>query len=364
MSHKTDRYDWFCATADRPMIQRFLTNFFRWWLKELAALLPAKLRQAVTSKLDAVIVTMNEDRLTVAVRRNETSMPVGSGGAAELAEVLKTIEDRPPLLLLRAPKSRLLCKRLSLPFAAGRDLPSALSLAIDRETPFECSEVCWGYRVLHADKKSGLVDIELVLVPRQSVAPAMRVIHDAGVRVSALDMDTPGVAYIWIDGIDPRSWLRSQRRLAPVALAALALLLMAIVTPFAVQQLRLYLADRAISAARLPAQEAATMRRSITERVAAMKYFGRTHQAGGSALATLAAVTSALPDDSFLTALSLHGGRLTMTGSSEQAAKLIAALSRSAAFREPNFDSSIVAESDAGLESFTISAALVPAGAP
>jgi general secretion pathway protein L len=147
-----------------------------------------------------------------------------------------------------------------------------------------------------------------------------------------------------------------------MALAALALLLTAIVTPFAVQQLRLYLADRAISAARQPAREAAVLRRTITERVAAMQYFGR--RTSGGALATLAAVTSALPDDSFLTALSLHGHGLAMAGSSEQAAKLIAALSRSAAIRAPNFDSSIVAESGGELESFTISAALVSAGAP
>jgi general secretion pathway protein L len=362
MSHKTDRYDWFCAAADRSMIQRFLTRFFRWWLRELAALLPAQLRQAVTRKLDAVIVAMEGDRLAVSVRRNETSLPVGSGDASGAAEILNAIEDRPPLLLLRAPGNQLLRKILSLPFAAQGELPSVLSLAINRETPFECSEVYWGYRVLNADKTARLVDIELVLVPRQNLEPAMGAIRDAGVRVSALDMDTPGVPYIWIDGIDPRSLARSQRRLAPLVLAALALLLTAIVTPFAVQQLRLYLADREISAAQRSAQEAAALRRTITERVAAMQYFGR--QSGGSTLATLAAVTSALPDDSFLTALSLHGSKLTMTGSSEEAAKLIGALSRSAAIQAPNFDSSIVTESDPGLESFTISATLVSAGAP
>lgn len=362
MSHKTDRYDWFCATADRPMIQRFLTRFFRWWLSELAALLPAQLRQAVTCKLDAVIVAMEGDRLAVSVRRNEISVLIGCGDASGVAEILNAIADRPPLLLLRTPKSQLLCKKLALPFAAQNDLPSVLSLAIDRESPFECSEVYWGYRVLNADKTAGLVDIELVLVPRQRLEPAMDAIRDAGMKVSALDMDTPGVPYIWIDGIDPKSLARSQRRSAPLALAALALLLAAIVTPFAVQQLRLYLADRAISAAQRPAQEAAALRRTITERVAAMQYFGR--QSGGSALATLAAVTRALPDDSFLTALSLHGDKLTMSGSSEEAAKLIAALSRSVAIRAPNFDSSIVAESDGGLESFTISATLVSAGAP
>ncbi len=362
MSHKIDRYHWFYATADRPMIQRFLTRFFRWWSRELAALLPAQLRQAATRKLDAVIVAMDGDRLAVCVRRNETLMSVDSGDASGVAEVLNAIADRPPLLLLRVPKKQLLCKKLSLPFAAQRDLSSALSLAIDRETPFECSEVYWGYRILNADKKAGLVDIELVLVPRRSLEPAMRAIREAGMKISALDMDAPGVSDIWIDGIDPGSLARSQHRLAPLALSALALLLTAIVTPFAVQQLRLYLADRAISAAQRPAQEAAVLRRTITERVAAMQYFGR--RSGGSALATLAAVTRALPDNSFLTALSLHGNRLAMTGSSEEAAKLIAALSRSAAIRAPNFDSSIVTESDGGLESFTISAALESAGAP
>jgi hypothetical protein len=69
-----------------------------------------------------------------------------------------------------------------------------------------------------------------------------------------------------------------------------------------------------------------------------------------------------LPDDSFLSSLTVHDGQITMAGSSEGAAKLIGALAASPAFRNPVFDSAVLEGESDSLEKFTISAQLAAAG--
>jgi general secretion pathway protein L len=78
------------------------------------------------------------------------------------------------------------------------------------------------------------------------------------------------------------------------------------------------------------------------------------HDRNGSAIATLAAATKSLPDETYLTALSLKAGRLTMSGLSPSAAQLIGLLARTPAFREPAFDAPVVESESTGLEAFTI----------
>lgn len=346
------------------MFRQYSRTFLRWWLGQLAALLPAGMRRAVADNADATIVRIDGENLSLLVRRDAALEFIGTAHPNDWPALVHGTSGLPPLLLLRAPAGCVLCKRLSLPLAVRHDLGNVLGLAIDRETPFERSEVYWTYRTLGADKTNAVVEVELIIVPHHYVAPAIDAIRKAGLRVSALALEPEHDILIWVDGIAIGPWLHSQRRLAPLSAAALALFVAAILTPFAVQQLRLDLADRAISAAEGRAQEAAALRRSITERVAAMKYFGRAHDSGESVLGTVAAITRALPDDSFLTRLSLHGRTLTMTGASAQAAGLIAALSHSSAVRDPNFDAPITVDAHGGRETFAISAALVPAGVP
>jgi general secretion pathway protein L len=98
--------------------------------------------------------------------------------------------------------------------------------------------------------------------------------------------------------------------------------------------------------------------------MAALAFMGQPNRAKGSALEILLAATRAMPDDSFLTSFDVQGGQVTMAGSSEAAAKLINALARSAAFREPVFDSAVLQSDGDDLEKFTISAKLAAAGAP
>ena len=113
-----------------------------------------------------------------------------------------------------------------------------------------------------------------------------------------------------------------------------------------------------------PAQEAAALRQAADQRAKTIAFLNEQRNQNGSAVALLAAATRALPDDTFLRALSLRGGKLTITGSSPSAAQLIAVLGETPEFRDPAFEAPVVQNPDSGLETFTISVALKTGDAP
>jgi len=80
----------------------------------------------------------------------------------------------------------------------------------------------------------------------------------------------------------------------------------------------------------------------------------------GDVLQVLAAVTDIVPDDSWLTELSLHQGKLGISGQSPAAARLIPALAADPAFRNPAFAAPVTRAPDGHADLFVIRAELAP----
>jgi general secretion pathway protein L len=79
----------------------------------------------------------------------------------------------------------------------------------------------------------------------------------------------------------------------------------------------------------------------------------------GNPLRALAAVTAALPDDTYLTAFSLRERKLSLVGRSAAAPRLIGALSADPTLRDPAFDAPVTRVGDKA-ELFSIRAELAP----
>jgi general secretion pathway protein L len=77
-------------------------------------------------------------------------------------------------------------------------------------------------------------------------------------------------------------------------------------------------------------------------------------------LAVLAAVTDIVPDDTWLTELSLRQGRLSLGGQSPAAARLIPALAADPMFRNPAFAAPVTRAPDGHADLFVIRAELAP----
>jgi general secretion pathway protein L len=344
------------------MAQTFTTVFIRWWVEQLLELVPPNWLSLFAKSSDAAILEIHDGRFGLWTRREGAQAHVAEGSTSVLPVALGSVTKLPHLLLLRMSPEQALCKKLSFPNAARRDLKTLLGFEIDRETPFEQGEVYWNYIAGAADKTRGKFDLDLVVVPRAHADAAVAAAREAGFDPAALEIEVePGKpVLIWIAPQRQVHKILSYRKLGPLAAVTGGLAAAFIVLSFIGQQWDLYIANQTIAELQSRAHEASALRSAADHRLAAVSFFSRTGGANGSALGILAAATRALPDNTYLTSFAVHEGRVTMSGFSGSAASLIGLLEKSSLFRDPVFDTPLTQTEGNDQEKFTISANLAP----
>ena len=133
-----------------------------------------------------------------------------------------------------------------------------------------------------------------------------------------------------------------------------------ILVPFARQSLALAQTDSDIAALAQPVAEATALRRRREAAMAGGDVLQAARLRLGDPLRVLAAVTDALPDDTWLTDLTLRQRRLTLGGQSAAAVRLIARLSANPAFRGAAFTAPVTRGDTGHGDQFAIGAEIVP----
>jgi general secretion pathway protein L len=341
-----------------------LRDFLNWWFGELAGLLPQRMRPAAPAEADATVISPigdAMDEVAVGLRRGGKETPVGrfALGAPELAE-LPEWPNKPPVL--RLGEVEVLVKTVTLPLAAERDLDQALLFEMDRETPFRPEELYWNHRIETADRQNGRLLVRLVLVPRQRLEHLLERLAQARVRpVRAEIADGPDAGF-WLPLDGDRHPLGRRRRPFVKLLAACcaALALAALATPFVRQSIVISKLDSALAAGRAAAAESDRLRSDVQRSAGAADLVVKARDKVGHPLAVLAAVTQVLPDDSYLTELQLQQRKLTISGRSAAAARLIGAMAADSAFHNPTFAAPVTRIEALRQEIFTIVTEVMP----
>jgi general secretion pathway protein L len=345
------------------MASRFLT----WWLGQLADLLPQRWRRSVLTAIDALIIAPGgvldggSDSVVIGLRRHGKEMPLGRFGLNALAlRALPQTAGR--LAVLRLPQADMLTKTIVLPIAAERDLNQVLSFEMDRETPFKADELYWNHRIEAIDRQNGRLTVRLLLLPKDGLRPLLASLDEAGVlprRVEIADGPDEGF-YLPLDGTDG-SLRHPYRRFVWPAAACCALLgLGAIVTPFVHQSLALAALDREIAVRQSAAPEVKRLRQEIDRLSGNADLVTTERGKTGRPLEVLAGATRIMPDDTYLTEMDLRQHKVTLSGRSAAAARLIGALAADSAFRNPAFAAPVTRLEALRAEVFTINAEVGP----
>jgi general secretion pathway protein L len=213
--------------------------------------------------------------------------------------------------------------------------------------------------VRRVDPAQGRIEVELVMVPRETAAPFIDAARRAGFDPAGIEVPLEAGEHVLVRLAEASRLQRLSSRRTQIALAVAAaiLLMVAIAIPFIRQQQEIAAADSAIDAITEQAAEAARLRQSVDVLSGTVGFMDKERARTGDPLGALALITTLLPDDTYLTQLSLRSGKLTFTGLSPSAADLVALLAKSPAFRAPSFASPVV-QGDGGLETFTITVSL------
>ncbi|MCB8883160.1 PilN domain-containing protein [Acidisoma cellulosilytica] len=343
-----------------------LKEFIRWWFQQMLGLLPQRISGG-RHWGNALILDIGVDKSHFVLVRRQTSRETTLGRFAWTEAGLAAIRRGRRVrgssldLLIRLPAKHLLEHRFPIPLAAERDAANFLRYEIDRVTPFNADELFWTFETEGRDRVNGRLFIRLSMLPRTELAVPIAWLTAAGLSPIAIAMvlEDEDPRYLPLAGT---AIARRKMRRSVVGLAAACAVmgLMAVALPFVVQQARLEGQARQ-SAVLLPrVAEVFALQARIKGQAAGADVIAAERTRVGDALQALAAVTGIMPDNSFLTALSLSKRRLALTGQSGDAAGLISAFSRAKTITDPNFSAPVTAAPNGQGNLFSITASVAP----
>jgi len=335
-----------------------LAGFFAWWMRELAAIVPAPARHALARRRLRPVIAFDADEATLwrpTIEGGETRITplariplagdanaVADAGRAALASLERVAyggTTGATRVRVTLPARTVLRRRLVLPAAVEENLRQAVGYDLDRLTPFKADELYYDAVVVGRDAARATLDVDFAAVRRPVVDQALARARSWGVEVGSVSPDRPAEAAVSRlnlvpeeERAVPRPWRRWQFWL-PIALLAL-LATVAVVLP--VLQKRYYALDviERAEAARQQAAVSEKLRADLERAAGEYNFVLQRKFAYPPMVRVLDEVTRALPDDTWLTQFevrSLPKGRdrereLSMRGESGNAGRLIPVL--------------------------------------
>lgn len=349
-----------------------LSAFLRWWLDELAGLVPRPLRRVARRDRHQAVLLLNQRETVVLERAGERARVIGSVAsdrpdrAGQLGALLQRIRrPRQPVTLCLSGDLGLR-KIINLPLAARDDLDQLLRFEMDRLTPFRADEVYFAHRIIATDSQNRRIAVELAAAPKATVDLALETARIAGVVPARLEL-------VGARAGDPeplnllphKSGDRAGERRLLRALILLALLLGIVAVAIPLQQQHAKLADLTdqIAETRAAAEQSHALREQLEQLTQTSHFLLSEKARRPMATDVLAELTRLVPGQAYLNQLTLQDGEVQMYGSAATASDLIGLLDQSHLFRAPQFRSPVTQDvADDGAERFHLSVELAAEG--
>ncbi len=359
-------------------ITRGVSGFFRWWGGEMAACLPAPLRERFARTRQRLVIAVSETgaQFTYEKGREMRSLGEVSISAGDLAgqrdagqrEAVARIIRKAGLdaaeVILRLPRDKVLRRLVELPSAAAENLREVLGFEMDRHTPFKAAEVYFDYRLEGADPERKRIKVDLVVVPRAIADQAVRLATSWGLQPDQLAAgDEPDGGGAPPFNLLPPGATRTRTTLGRRLVAALGVLLcillaVALYLPLKQKQEVLAVAEAQLAGARAEAVQADAMKKQVEEMLARSRFVVERKRNQHSATELLDELTRLLPDHTWVLKFGLRDGRLTLSGYSAKPSSLIGLLEQSGLLTEVRFSSPVTMDQKIGLERFNLTATL------
>lgn len=343
-----------------------LTTVFVWWKEQMRDLVPASARlSGRTWRRELIVVAGNAGASTVELFLQGRGSGIALGWYSLAGEDLRAplahlSGSRRMAVALRVSRDLMLEREIVLPLAAERDLRRIITYEMDRLTPFRADEVFWTCNTDRRDSARNRMQVRVTIVPRVRVQPVLAALQR--VRLVPVRIETAGSAgpqhIIPLDG-KPRGGNRLGPRTDAYALGGCGMLAVAAVAlPFAVQSIVRASIDARIEAMRPQVALREKLRTQISNRASLANIISAARVQAGAPLHSIAMLTAVLPDDTHLTTLSLRQHKLTISGRSAAAARLISAMAAQPLIHNPAFAAPVIRDEDNGGEMFSIRADL------
>lgn len=345
-----------------PALQNAVLWFWSWWYGELAAVFAPFCRFWRPGRAAGTPIRLTRGEAGEGEAASGQSVTMEADSWHVLAQGLKAAgRDGRPLILDLA-EDLVLRRHATYPVGALAKLDDIVALDIEKSTPFSRDTAVWKWHV--TSRSGGMADVETVVLRRDLVLSVLSLASKAGLVVGEIVFSAmPGQRALQLLKLEtPTDRSRIRWRRANAGLLCLVLLLAAAVGGVsywkrqgALEVANAQLADvkaRAIRLRRAQAEAVAEYDASV----ALMREKMRTP----SVNLVWNALSEALPDTVFLSALELTGQSGRISGFARSAAPLIERLEGLDQLSDVTFASPVMINPDDRLERFDITFTLAP----
>ncbi len=342
------------------------TSLLTWWKQQMREVVPASLRFSSPTWRRALIVVANQSDTSTADlfllgRGGEVALGRHSLTGTELRDTLQRLPAKSRLAtVLRIAPELFLERDAVVPMAAERELKRVIGYDMDRLTPFQADEVLWTCMITKRDIERSRLHVRVTIVPKARIQPVWNALQRLGIVLTRIEADgaTERLQAIpLIESGGKRGWLGP--RTDTYALAGCGVLaIVAVALPFALQSAAWSALDARIDAVKPQVSLAEGLRKKIANSATMTAATGVARGQAGAPLRYLALLTDVLPDDTFLTSINLRQRKITISGKSAAAARLIGAMAANSLIHDPAFAASVTRDETSGGEAFSIRAEL------
>lgn len=350
-----------------PQLIAVVRQALDWWLSELAGMIPEQVKRILKPARSHIILALRSDGLAVLYSASgETKdiafLPVGDTWSPESLTAAipeprirrQILRDSLPVALHVSARKALLV-RMTLPAAIKTDLARVLQFEMDRRTPFSVENAYFTHRVLPGSP-DGKLNILMTVVAKATVTEAL----DA---IASLKLKPRCVMVEATDGqpasgnLLPGAERDTDRLRLPLRIAAATGVLMLVAGLYTVwrdSEHAVAVLRRDMASLRQTVEQVETARKEIERLKTASAFLAERRRTSVPVTAMLAELTRVMPDDTWLTQLSMTDDKLQLSGYSAAAASLIRQVTQSPAFRAPQFRSAVTQDAAVGRERFEL----------
>ena len=362
----------FGAVPSIRSVPAAVAGFFRWWGRELAGCVPARLRSALRSRSGTLLLGLEGDDAVFRFRRPSGTADIGrvpfdpeapATARGQVSRLVSRFRRRSGRIVLELGEDQVLRRTVELPLAAGENLREVVSFEMDRYTPFVADDVLYDVRPLSADPDAQILTAELAVVHKDLAARQEAVAAAWGLQPDFVGLaDAPGSDPSESGFVFRRPEVRRRGvagRLA-IALWICAALIAGglIALPLHRQQTLLAELEAQLDTRRAEAAAVEILRQQVAETAGVSDLLVDRKTARPAAVALLNEITRLLPDDTWLLQMRIFDDQLTLAGYSKAASALIPLLEASDLLSEVRFEAPVTLDGRIELERFNLSASI------
>ena len=342
-------------------------QFLSWWQRELAFLVPEKIKQLVGDKQGFIIVSPQVSQLVLTYTQNGQSEQLATldRGVRDLTfQGLYEIDERlaKARVIIRLTSEDAIQKELGFPAAAKENLYQVVAYERDRYTPFKAEQVYFAVKVLEGVNEPGQIRVMLILTTREILDAIYEDVKAMGLSPIfadceglANDLDNLNYAYNLLPE-KLRQKTANMPRLIHAALITLTglLLVAAIGLPLWFEYQTDNVLQLKADALEKDAKKVKALQSEIDAVIDESRQLIKEKAATPEMIVILNALSALIKDDTWLSYLQYSDGHLQIQGESPAASTLIAVLEDSELFVNARFASPVTQDSISKLERFQI----------